>query len=461
MTTTSPTRHRARAERPLSAEAAALATGPAAHPLHPDHTPTGQLAFGAFFQGVNSSTIWRLPASGDQVAWDSFEALVRTAERGKFAAFFLGEGLRLREHRGVPFELDVAGRPDAQTLLAALAGVTERIGLVATQNTTYNDPVDLARRLQTLDLLSGGRAGWNIVTTDNAWTGENFRRGGYLDHADRYLHAEAFVQVAGQYWRGERIAHDGAHYTVRAQGELPRSAQGSPVLFQAGASPDGQDFAARTADVIFSPHGTLEAAAHFRRSIVERTVAAGRDPAGVKILPGAEIILAATEAEAEEKVRWVRDQQVGPEQAIALLEQYWGRDLSAFDPDGPLPDVPPEVAESGVTRGAGFQFAKAEELTRTWREEATQKGQSILEFARAKAGARRGTFTGSYDTVADRLEEFARLGAIDGLNITPWLIPSGLDDIVDELIPRLQERGVYPSDYAGSTLRENLGLPAV
>ncbi|MGO1200862.1 MAG: LLM class flavin-dependent oxidoreductase, partial [Dermabacteraceae bacterium] len=450
MTTTSPTRHRARAERPLSAEAAALATGPAAHPLHPDHTPTGQLAFGAFFQGVNSSTIWRLPASGDQVAWDSFEALVRTAERGKFAAFFLGEGLRLREHRGVPFELDVAGRPDAQTLLAALAGVTERIGLVATQNTTYNDPVDLARRLQTLDLLSGGRAGWNIVTTDNAWTGENFRRGGYLDHADRYLHAEAFVQVAGQYWRGERIAHDGAHYTVRAQGELPRSAQGSPVLFQAGASPDGQDFAARTADVIFSPHGTLEAAAHFRRSIVERTVAAGRDPAGVKILPGAEIILAATEAEAEEKVRWVRDQQVGPEQAIALLEQYWGRDLSAFDPDGPLPDVPPEVAESGVTRGAGFQFAKAEELTRTWREEATQKGQSILEFARAKAGARRGTFTGSYDTVADRLEEFARLGAIDGLNITPWLIPSGLDDIVDELIPRLQERGVYPSDYAGS-----------
>ncbi|MGO1896393.1 MAG: LLM class flavin-dependent oxidoreductase, partial [Brachybacterium sp.] len=233
----------------------ALATGPTEHPIHPDHTPTGQLAFGAFFQGVNSSTIWRLPASGDQVAWESFEALVRTAERGKFAAFFLGEGLRLREHRGVPFELDVAGRPDAQTLLAALAAITENIGLVATQNTTYNDPVDLARRLQTLDLLSGGRAGWNIVTTDNAWTGENFRRGGYLDHEDRYIHAEAFVQVAEQLWRGDQISHDGAHYSVRAQGELPRSAQGRPVLFQAGASPTGQDFAARTADVIFSPHG--------------------------------------------------------------------------------------------------------------------------------------------------------------------------------------------------------------
>ena len=446
-------------DAPLSEEAAALATGPAEHPLHPAHTPTGQLSFGAFFQGVNSSTIWRLPESGDQVAWESFESLVRTAERGKFAAFFLGEGLRLREHRGVPFELDVAGRPDAQTLLAALAGVTEKIGLVATQNTTFNDPADLARRLQTLDLLSGGRAGWNIVTTDNAWTGENFRRGGYLDHADRYTHAEAFLQVAEQYWAGEKISHDGAHYTVRAQGDLPRSAQGRPVLFQAGASPAGQDFAARTADVIFSPHGSLAAAAEFRRSIVERTVAAGRDAGAVKILPGAEIILAPTEAEADEKVRWVRDHQIGPEQAIALLEQYWGRDLSEFDPEGPLPDVPPEVVESGVTRGAGFQFEKAEKLTRQWREEAAEKGQNILEFARVKSGARRGEFTGSYDAVADRLVEFARLGAIDGLNITPWLIPSGLDDIVDHLIPRLQERGVYPTEYSGSTLRENLGLP--
>jgi alkanesulfonate monooxygenase SsuD/methylene tetrahydromethanopterin reductase-like flavin-dependent oxidoreductase (luciferase family) len=448
------------ADTALSDEAAALATGPAEHPLHPAHTPTGQLSFGVFFQGVNSSTIWRLPESGDQVAWESFESLIRTAERGRFAAFFLGEGLRLREHRGVPFELDVAGRPDAQTLLAALAAVTEKIGLVATQNTTYNDPVDLARRLQTLDLLSGGRAGWNVVTTDNAWTGENFRRGGYLDHADRYLHAEAFVQVAQQYWRGESISHDGAHYTVRAQGDLPRSAQGEPVLFQAGASPAGQDFAARTADVIFSPHGGLEAAIDFRRSIVERTLAAGRDASEVQIYPGAEFVLAPTDAEAQEKLRHVRENQVGPEQAIALLEQYWGRDLTAFDPEGPLPDVDPEVNESGVTRGAGFQFAKAQELTQSWRREAEEKGQSILEFARDKQGRRGGDFVGGYDTVAERLAEYARVGAIDGLNITPWIVPGGIDDIVDHLVPRLQERGVYPEAYAGSTLRENLGLPA-
>ncbi|MDO5662231.1 MAG: LLM class flavin-dependent oxidoreductase [Brachybacterium sp.] len=427
-------------------------------PIHPAHTPSGGLRFGVFFQGVNSSTVWRLPESGDQLAWDSFATLARTAERGIFSAFFLGEGLRLREHRDVPFELDVAGRPDAQTLLAALASVTRHLGLVATQNTTYNDPVDLARRLQSLDLLSGGRAAWNVVTTDNAWTGENFRRGGYLDHAERYTHAARVVDLARRVWRGEDIDDDGPHYRVRARGTLPRSAQGEPVLFQAGVSPEGRDFAARTADVIFSPFATLDAAIDFRRDIVDRTLAAGRDPQAVQIMPGAEFVLAPTDAEAAEKLRFVREHQVGPQQAIALLEQYWGRDLSDFDPDGPLPDVPPEVQESGVTRGAGFQFAKAEELTRAWREEAAEKGQSILEFARARE-SRRATFTGSYDAVAEQLAEFAHLGAIDGLNITPWLVPSGIDDIVDHLVPRLQERGVYPSEYTGSTLRENLGLP--
>jgi alkanesulfonate monooxygenase SsuD/methylene tetrahydromethanopterin reductase-like flavin-dependent oxidoreductase (luciferase family) len=442
-------------------DAAQSAPGSAAHPIHPAHTPSGTIRLGVFFQGVNSSTVWRAPESGDQVAWESFEHLITSAERGLFSAFFLGEGLRLREHQGVPLELDVAGRPDAQTLLAALASITEHIGLVATQNTTYNDPVDLARRLQSLDLLSDGRAAWNIVTTDNAWTGENFRRGGYIDHSERYEHAEQFVRIARQIWRGEQIDHEGAHYHVRAAGHLPRSRQGEPVLFQAGVSPQGRDFAARTADVIFSPFGDLERATDFRHDIVERTLAAGRAADAVQIYPGAEFVLAASDAEAEDKLRWVREHQVGPQQAIALLEQYWGRDLTEFDPDGPLPDVEPVVVESGVTRGAGFQFEKAQELTRAWREEAAEKGLSILEFARSRQGSRGSSFTGSYDTVADQLAEYARVGAIDGLNITPWLVPGGIDDIVDELVPRLQERGVYPTEYEGTTLRENLGLPAL
>jgi alkanesulfonate monooxygenase SsuD/methylene tetrahydromethanopterin reductase-like flavin-dependent oxidoreductase (luciferase family) len=148
--------------------------------------PDAQVHFGVFFQGVNHTTIWSDPASGSQIDFETFRRVITTAERGLFDAFFLGEGLRLREQDGKILDLDIAGRPDAIAQLSALAGITEHIGLVATQNTTYNEPGDLARRLAGLDLLSGGRAGWNAVTTDNAWTGENFRRGGFLDHELRY-----------------------------------------------------------------------------------------------------------------------------------------------------------------------------------------------------------------------------------------------------------------------------------
>ena len=442
--------------------------------------PSRQLQFGVFFQGVNSSTVWNVPEAGSQTDFESFRHLAQTAERGLFAAFFLGEGLRLREHLGHVHDLDVVGRPDAQTMLAALAQVTSKIGLVATQNTTYNDPADLAHRLHSLDLLSGGRAAWNIVTTDNAWTGENFRRGGYLDQADRYTHAEAFVQTAKRIWdswgadaiatdgtapqwldRQEigPVQHEGQHYTVHYTSRLPRSPQGRPVLFQAGDSPTGRDFAARQADVIFSAHNALDAALAFRRDITERTVKAGRPADAVKIMPGTEFVLAPTAREAEEKLEWVRSHQIGPQQAIAYLEQFWGRPLDGYDPEGPLPDIGPAVAETDVTRGSGFQGANAVELTAAWRHEAAEKGQNILQFVRERSsrGASR-TFSGSYADVADRLAEYARLGAVDGFNITPWLIPSGLDDIVNHLVPELQERGVYPTEYSGDTLREHLGL---
>jgi FMN-dependent oxidoreductase (nitrilotriacetate monooxygenase family) len=438
-----------------------------------------QLQFGIFFQGVNSGTVWKLPESGSQTDFQSFRRLAQTAERGLFAAFFLGEGLRLREHLGRPHELDVAGRPDAQTMLAALAAVTSRIGLVATQNTTYNDPADLAHRLASLDLLSGGRAAWNVVTTDNAWTGENFRRGGYLDHADRYTHAEAFVQTAKAIWDAwapdaiapgpaaehwladgavRRVHHEGRHYTVDYLPRLPRSPQHRPVLFQAGDSPAGRDFAARQADVIFSGHPQFDDALAFRADITERTLRAGRPADAVKIMPASEFILAPTSAEAAEKKAWVRELQIGPQQAIAYLEQFWGRPLEDWDPDGPLPDIAPAVEETSETRGSGFHGAKAAELTAQWRQEAAEKGQSILQFVRAKSGRVDGSFVGSYSEVAARLAEYARAGAVDGFNISPWLVPTGLDDIVNHLVPELQERGVYPTQYRGTTLRENLRL---
>ncbi|MDP5228590.1 MULTISPECIES: LLM class flavin-dependent oxidoreductase [Arthrobacter] len=410
-----------------------------------DFRPSGRIQFGVFFQGVNSGTVWKIPEAGSQTDFESFRRLAQTAERGLFAAFFLGEGLRLREHLGRVHELDVAGRPDAQTMLAALAGVTEKIGLVATQNTTYNDAADLARRLASLDRLSGGRAAWNIVTTDNAWTGENFRRGGYLDHAERYTHAEAFVQLAKELWRGG-VAGSAA------------SPQQRPVLFQAGDSPEGRDFAARQADVIFSAHPKLEAARAFRADLIDRTVAAGRHPNELLIFPASEFILAPTDAEAREKKEWLRSLQIGPQQAIAFLEQFWGRSLAEYDPDGPLPEIDPVVEETSETRGSGFHGAKARQLADQWRAEAKDKGQSIRQFVAGQSARRDASFVGSYQAVADHLAEYARDGVVDGFNISPWLIPTGLDEVVNHLVPALQERGVYPTEYRGGTLREHLGL---
>ncbi|MDR6972925.1 NtaA/DmoA family FMN-dependent monooxygenase [Leifsonia shinshuensis] len=437
------------------------------------------LRFGVFFQGVNFSTVWTEPESGSQTDFESFRRLAQTAERGLFSAFFLGEGLRLREHLGRLHELDVAGRPDAQTQLAALAAVTSHIGLVATQNTTYNDPLDLAHRFASLDLISGGRAAWNVVTTDNAWTGENFRRGGYLDHADRYRHAEAVVEAAKALWDAwhaeiasspdaaawsdavpsDEVEARTGHYTARGRSRLPQSPQGRPVIFQAGDSAEGRDFAARQADVIFSAHSAFDAAQTFAADIRQRTLKAGRPAGDVKIFPGQEFILADTDAEAEEKARWVRRHQVTPQTAIAFIENVWGTDLSTFDPDGPLPGFDPVQEVTGETRGAGFRAAQAKATADAWRERAEAEGLSIRELVIALNSGR--GFVGSPATVAATLQRYADAGVVDGFNITPWLVPSGLDDIVDRLVPELQERGIYPTEYAGSTLRENLGLEPV
>ncbi|WP_375387167.1 LLM class flavin-dependent oxidoreductase [uncultured Amnibacterium sp.] len=419
-------------------------------------TGDGTIQFGVFFQGVNFSTVWSDPASGSQTDFESFRRVAQTAERGLFTAFFLGEGLRLREHLGRIHDLDVAGRPDAIMQLAALAAVTDRIGLVATQNATYNDPVDLAHRLQSLDVLSGGRAAWNVVTTDNAWTGENFRRGGYLDHADRYTHAAQVIDIAQRVWDGEPFHVDTQYYSVEGRGALPRSPQQHPILFQAGDSSEGRDFAARNAEVIFSAHGTFDAAKAFAEDIRARTVAAGRPADDLKIFPGQEFIVADSEAEVADKVRWVREHQVTPQTAVAFLEALWGTDLSAYDPDGPLPDIDPVVEITGDTRGAGFRAAKAAETAGRWRALSEERGFSIRELVIHLSSGR--GFAGTADSVADQLVPLAQEHVLDGFNIAPWLVPSGLDDIVNRLVPALQERGIYRTSYEGRTLRDLLGL---
>lgn len=441
--------------------------------------PDAQLHFGVFFQGVNHWTIWSDPASGSQIDPASFRRVAQTAERGLFDAFFLGDGLRLREVDGRIHDLDVAGRPDSITQLAALAAVTDRIGLVSTSNTTFNEPGDLARRLAGLDLLSQGRAGWNVVTTDNAWTGANFRRGGFLDHADRYLRAEEFLTAARAIWDGwadgavtdtsdarswsvpgavSRVRYIGAQFDLDLAPTLPRSAQGHPVIFQAGDSAEGRDFAARQADVIFSAHGTeFDDALAFAEDIRRRLRAAGRPEDDLRILPGTEIIIGATEKEAEEKARWVRLEQVTPATALGIAGLLWGIDLSGRDADGPLPAEDPVVVENTGAFGSR-RIADPRAVVAEWRAKAEANGWSLRETV-IELGPQRG-HVGTPAGLAEKFVRFARHGAIDGFNISPYLIPDGLDDIVDLLVPELQERGAYRTAYTGTTLREHLGLRA-
>ncbi|MEU4325977.1 NtaA/DmoA family FMN-dependent monooxygenase [Nonomuraea dietziae] len=428
-----------------------------------------QIHLAAHFPGVNNTTVWADPNSRSQIDFASFEHLARTAERGAFDFFFLAEGLRLREHKGRIHDLDVVGRPESLTVLSALAAVTERLGLAGTVNTTFNEPYELARRLSTLDHLSEGRAGWNVVTTSDAFTGENFRRGGYLAHADRYERAEEFVRLSRALWdswadddppEGQfvgqgaigTVRHSDRHFTVEGRFTLPRSPQRHPVIIQAGDSGEGREFAASTADVIFSRHGTLSDGKAFYDDVKRRLARHGRHPDELKIMPAATFALGDTDEEAAQNAAEIRRQQVGPQTAIAFLEQVWGRDLSDCDPDGPLPDV--ELGE-GVTQGR-VSIGDRAAVAAKWRALAEEKHLSIRELVIEVTG--RQTFVGTPDSVARQIQGHVEAGAADGFVLVPHLTPGGLDDFVDRVVPLLQERGVFRSEYTGTTLREHLGL---
>ncbi|GIH93493.1 NtaA/DmoA family FMN-dependent monooxygenase [Planobispora siamensis] len=439
--------------------------------------PRRQVHLAAHFPGVNNTTVWADPRSGSQIDFTSFVHLARTAERGRFDFFFLAEGLRLRELKGRIHDLDVVGRPESLTVLSALAAVTDRLGLAATVNATFNEPYELARRLATLDHLSEGRAAWNVVTTSDAFTGENFRRGGFLDRADRYTRAAEFVRLSRALWDSWRpdaivadqaagvfvrpraigtVQHDDRHFTVEGRSTVPRSPQGHPVIIQAGDSDEGREFAASTADVIFSRHGTLEEGKAFYADVKRRLARYGREPHELKIMPAATFALGDTDAEAAEKAAEIRRQQVGPQTAIAFLKQVWGRDMSAYDPDGPLPGVDPEP-EEGLSQGR-VRLADRTAVAAKWRAVAEEKNLTIRELVIEMTG--RQSFVGSAATVARRIEEFVQGEAADGFILVPHLTPGGLDDFVDEVVPILQERGVFRTEYTGPTLRDHLGLAA-
>jgi alkanesulfonate monooxygenase SsuD/methylene tetrahydromethanopterin reductase-like flavin-dependent oxidoreductase (luciferase family) len=419
-----------------------------------------QVHLGAHFPGVNHTTVWSDPESGSHIDFSSFEALARTAERGLFDFFFLAEGLRLREHRGRIHDLDVVGRPDTFPVLAALAAVTERLGLIGTINATFNEPYEVARQFATLDHLSGGRAGWNVVTSPDAFTGENFRRGGYLPREQRYEHAAELVDVARLLWGSwpEPVDVEGRHHRVSGRFDLPPGPQGEPVLLQAGDSEDGRDFGASRADAIFTPGRPVAKAREFTQAMKDRLPALGRQPDDLLVLPGVTFVLGDTDADAEERAAEVRRQQVSGPTAVRLLELLWNRDLSSYDPDGPLPEDDPFLGESDVVQGQVQHHRDRLATAAEWPEQAESQHLSIRELMIEKAS--RQTFVGSPRTVAAQLDDWVQTGAADGFILVPHLTPGGLDAFVDQVVPELQDRGVHRTEYTGTTLRDHLGLPA-
>ncbi|OBF68085.1 F420-dependent methylene-tetrahydromethanopterin reductase [Mycobacterium sp. 852002-51971_SCH5477799-a] len=434
-----------------------------------------QIHLGAHFPGVNNTTVWSDPSAGSQIEFESFVHLAKSAERGLFDFFFLAEGLRLREHRGKIHDLDVVGRPDTFTVLAGLAAVTDNLGLAGTINTTFNEPYEVARQFATLDHLSDGRSAWNMVTSSDAFTGENFRRGGFLAHANRYRRAEEFITVARQFWDSwtpeavvadvdagvyadpaliDSIDHDGPQFRVRGVASLPAGPQGQTVLLQAGDSDDGRDFGAKHADALFTLHGSLEAGQRYYADVKSRAAAYGRDPNQLKVLPGATFALGDTPAEAAENARHIREQQVSGPTAIAFLEQVWGVDLSAYDPDGPLPDVEP-VENPSITRGR-VRHGDPRKVAETWRARAEAERLSIRELIIEVTS--RQQFVGTPAQVAEEIDRYVQSDACDGFILVPHLTPHGLDEFVAKVVPLLQERGSFRTEYRGHTLREHLGL---
>jgi FMN-dependent oxidoreductase (nitrilotriacetate monooxygenase family) len=444
-----------------------------------------QIRLAAHFPGVNNTTVWTDPAAGSHIEFESFRHFAQTAERGKFDFVFLAEGLRLREQNGQIFDLDVVGRPDTFTVLAAIAAVTKHIGVTGTINSTFNEPYEVARQFASLDWLSDGRAAWNVVTSWDAFTGENFRRAGYLQQDLRYERARTFLETAIELWdswRGDEIvadkdsgrflstsepgsfSHHDNHFDIGGRFDVPRSPQGHPVIFQAGDSEDGREFAAARADAIFTGHAQFEAGQAFYADVKNRLAKYGRGRDELLILPAATFVLGDTDAEAVEVAHEVRLAQVSPATAIAFLEQLWNTDLSDHDVDGPLPtfDPIPSGVDGLISKGRASARQLAKDpvaLANEWRARAEAEKLSTRELIVEITG--RQSFVGSPDTIASAINRHVQEEASDGFILVPHITPTGLDSFVEKVVPLLQERGVFRTEYEGSTLRENLGLAPV
>jgi FMN-dependent oxidoreductase (nitrilotriacetate monooxygenase family) len=428
-----------------------------------------QLRLNAFMRPASIHTgAWRYPGAWPDMNFNlaHMKRCIQTLERAKFDAFFMADHMAVlnmpvealkRSHTVTSFE--------PFTLLSALSQVTERIGLVATGSTTFDAPYHIARRFASLDHLSNGRAGWNIVTTSNPDAALNFGMDEHMEHGERYRRAREFYDVVTGLWdswaedafvrdaesgifvdpdKMHVLDHKGKYFSVRGPLNIARPVQGWPVIVQAGASDSGRQLAAETAEAVFTAQPNLEIGRQFYADVKGRMAKLGRDPEHMKIQPACFVVVGDTVDEAREK-RARLDSLVHYANAIGSLSIALGHDASKFDPDGPLPDIPESNAsKSGRERAIGL--AKRENLT-------------VRQLAQRMGGFSGLAMVGTSKTIADEMEEWLATEGSDGFTIQFPYLPGGLDDFCEKVVPELQRRGIYRRDYEGTTLREHLGLP--
>jgi FMN-dependent oxidoreductase (nitrilotriacetate monooxygenase family) len=435
--------------------------------------PDGKMRLAAYFNPTGHHVAsWRHPRaqSDAHINIKHYVEITQTAERAKLDLVFLADGVATRQadieaqSRSVQF----IAHFEPITLLSALAMVTEHIGLVATMSTSYNAPYHVARKFASLDLISGGRSGWNLVTSGQMAEALNFNRTEPFPHHERYKRAHEFAEVVMGLWdswdddafvrdkdsglffepdKMHYLNHKGKDYSVRGPLNVPRSPQGQPVLVQAGASDDGKELAAEFAEAIFSPHLNVEVAKAYYDDVKTRMRKYGRDPDHLKILPGLSVIVA-RDADAARKDYEFLQNLIHPIVGREILSTMLGEmDLTPYSLDEPLPDPLPPSNGSRGHYDSIVAMARRENLT-------------IRELGNRVAGARgKNVFVGTPAEVADYMEDWFSKGACDGFTIMPPYIPGSHDDFCELVVPELQRRGLFRTEYEGKTLRDNLGLP--
>jgi FMN-dependent oxidoreductase (nitrilotriacetate monooxygenase family) len=430
---------------------------------------TRQLHFNAFLMGCgHHEAAWRLPGSDPfaNLSLAHWTNLAKIAERGMFDSLFLADGPVLwnnARHRP-------GGSLEPTVLLTALAGATSHIGLIATASTTYNDPYNLARRFASLDHISGGRAGWNIVTTGSKAAARNFSLDEHPSHHERYRRAAEFTDISIALWdsweddaeigdkaagiyadedRIHPIDFTGEYFQVQGPLNVPRSPQGRPLIVQAGSSEDGREFAARYAEAVFTAQQTLADAQEFYADLRARARRLGRDPDEIKILPGLVPTIGSTEAEAR-ALEDELEELIVPDYGLAHLAQVLEVPPDALALDGHLPE---SVYSRPPVEGMQSRYQLIVDLAR--RDNLTVR-QLI---GRLGGGRGHRTFAGTPEQVADTIEEWATSGAADGFNVMPAALPAGLEAFVEHVIPLLRKRGLFREDYTATTLRGHYNIP--